>query len=129
VDPYSPGARAASIALRTAHLFAMAVFVGGVWLGVDDAALAPWRLGAVLTGFLLLASELSHGGGWFSQVRGLSTVAHVAALGLLAVGEGRLATALAVILGAAGSHAPKSIRKWSLWGRGSPVDEPERPRR
>ena len=129
MDPYSPVARAVSIALRAAHLLAMAGFVGGVQLGVDGASVAPWRLAAVLTGFLLLASELTHGGGWLSQVRGLTAVAHVAALGLLAVGEGRLATALAVVLGAAGSHAPKSVRKWSPWGRGAEADGPDHPRR
>jgi hypothetical protein len=124
VDPYSPGARAVGIALRTAHLFTMAVFVGGVWLGAADAALSPWRLAAVLTGFLLLASELSHGEGWLWQVRGLSTAAHVAALALLAVPDGsRAATALAVVLGAAGSHAPKAIRKRALFGK-SDVERP-----
>jgi hypothetical protein len=121
LDPYAPVPRALGIVLRTAHLFAMAVFVGGVWTGAADAALGPWRVAAVLTGFLLLASELTHGGGWLWQVRGLSTIAHVAALALLAVpGQDRTATALAVVLGAAGSHAPKSIRKRSLVGRGEP---------
>jgi hypothetical protein len=112
VDPYSRGARAVGIALRTAHLLAMAVFVGGVHLGVADAAVRPWLTGAALTGFLLLASELTHGGGWAWQVRGVAVLVHVAALALLAVGGlDRAAVTIALVVGALGSHAPKSIRR------------------
>ena len=116
MDPYSRGARSIGIVLRTAHLFAMAVFVGGVQLAAPAAAVQPWRTLAIATGVLLLGSELTHGlRSWPWQVRGLATVAHVAALGLLAVGGlERTATAFALVLGAVGSHAPKSIRKWSL---------------
>lgn len=115
-DPYGPGARLAGVLFRTAHLFAMAVFVGGVWLAAPADALAPWRTFALVTGVLLLGSEVSHEpAAWAWQGRGLAAIVHVAALGLLAV-DGRLATALALVLGAAGSHAPKSIRKWSLRG-------------
>jgi hypothetical protein len=116
MNPYSPGARAVGIALRTAHLLAMAVFVGGVVLAAPAAAVHPWRVLAVATGVLLLASELTHGArSWPWQVRGLATILHVAALGLLAVdGLERAAAFLAVVLGAAGSHAPRSVRKWSL---------------
>ena len=116
MDSYSRGMRTLGIVLRTAHLFAMAVFVGGVQLAAPAAEVRPWRALAVATGVLLLGSELTHGPrSWPWQVRGLATIAHVAALGLLAVnGAERTAVALAVVLGAAGSHAPKSIRKWSL---------------
>jgi hypothetical protein len=116
VDPYSRGARAVGIAFRTAHLFTMAVFVGGVFLAAPDAAVRPWRGLAVATGVALLASEVSHGARtWIWQVRGLAVLAHVAVLALLAVGGAdRAAAALAVVVGAAGSHAPKTVRKWSL---------------
>jgi multisubunit Na+/H+ antiporter MnhB subunit len=118
VDPYSPGARLVAILFRTAHLFTMAVFVGGVWLGAPGADLGPWRTMAIGTGLLLLATEVNHDRrNWLWQACGLAVVAHVAALGLLAV-SGRAATALAVVIGAAGSHAPKWLRKWSLRGTG-----------
>ncbi len=116
MDPYSRPARTLAILFRTAHLLTMAVFVGGVQLGVADAAVRPWRLLAVVTGIALLATEVSHGPrSWPWQVRGLAVLAHVAALGLLAApGAGRTATTLALVIGAAGSHAPKSVRKWSI---------------
>lgn len=122
MDPYSPPARFAGLVLRTAHLFAMAVFVGGVWLAAPAEAVAPWRTAAVGTGVLLLASEVSHDPRrWLWQLAGLAVVAHVLSLGLVAV-DGRLATALAVVVGAAGSHAPKRIRKWSIRGGGAKGD-------
>jgi hypothetical protein len=50
------------------------------------------------------------------QGRGVVTLLHVAALGLLFVpgASGRAATMLALALGSIGSHLPKSVRKWSL---------------
>jgi hypothetical protein len=116
VDRYSRGARAAGIVLRTAHLFTMAVFVGGVHLAAPDAAVRPWRTLAIATGVLLLGSELSHGPrSWPWQVSGVAVLVHVGALALLAVGGlDRTATALAVVVGAVGSHAPRSVRRWSL---------------
>ncbi len=117
MDPYSPGWRAAGVALRTAHLFTMAVLVGGVWLAAPGAALVPWRAAAVFTGLGLLASEVSHGPRtWPWELRGLAVMAHVAALALFAVRAGRTATLLAVVIGAVGSHAPKRIRSWSVRG-------------
>lgn len=118
-DPYAPLPRLLGILARTAHLFAMAVFVGGVWLEVPAAALGGWRAAAVGTGLLLLASEVSHEPRrWAWQASGLAVLAHAAALLLLAV-DGRVATGLALVVGAAGSHAPKRLRKWSL--RDEPV--------
>lgn len=113
MDPYAPTARLVGIVFRTAHLFTMAVLVGGVWIA-PGAELSAWRTLTIGTGLLLLASELSHDGArWPFQLCGLAVIAHVAALGLLSV-NGRLATALALVVGAAGSHAPKWLRKWSL---------------
>jgi hypothetical protein len=71
-------------------------------------------LATIGTGLLLLASEVSHDPrAWPFQVCALAVLAHVAAMGLMAVNH-RAATALALAIGAAGSHAPKRIRKWSL---------------
>lgn len=118
-DPYSRGARAVGIVLRTAHLFAMALFVGGLHLDAAEPVLRPWRIATVVTGIGLLATEMSHGRAWIHQVRGLTAVAHVAVLALLAFGGmGRPASTLALVLGAVGSHLPRSIRKFSVrYGR------------
>lgn len=118
-DPYSRGARAVGIVLRTAHLFAMALFVGGLQLDAAESVLRPWRIATVATGIGLLATEMSHGRAWIHQVRGLTAVAHVAVLALLAFGGmGRPASTLALVLGAVGSHLPRSVRKFSVrYGR------------
>lgn len=113
--PYSAGARAIAIALRTAHLFAMAVFLGGLQLASPDASLRTWRTLTVATGLALLASEASHGRHWIYQGRGVATLAHVGVLALLAVdGMGRSASTAALVIGALGSHMPGSFRKWSF---------------
>ena len=112
-DPYAPVPRLLGIVARTGHLFAMAVFVGGVWLEVPAPLLASWRTAAIGRGLLLLASEVSHEPRqWVFQMSGLAVVLHAAALGQLAA-DGRVATGLALVVGAAGSHAPKRVRKWS----------------
>jgi hypothetical protein len=113
-DPYSARARAIALALRTVHLGTMAVVVGGVWFAVPADALRGWIALAAVSGAGLLASEASHSRHWLYQARGLTAIAHVAALALLAAGWGRAAMAAALVLGAVGSHLPKKVRKWSL---------------
>jgi hypothetical protein len=113
-DPYAPLPRLLGVLARTAHLFAMAVLVGGIWVGAPRSVLTPWGVATIVTGLLLLASEVSHDPrAWPFQVGGLAVLAHVSAMGLMAVNH-RAATLLAVVIGAVGSHAPKRLRKWSL---------------
>ncbi|HEY6099362.1 MAG TPA: hypothetical protein VIW03_08030 [Anaeromyxobacter sp.] len=117
LDPYSGPARALNIALRTTHLGAMAVLSGGLALDVPAASL---RLSVILTvasGAALLLSELSHGRGWVTEGRGLLALAHVGVLGVLAAaGMTRAGAAAALVVGAVGSHLPRSLRRWSLRG-------------
>ncbi len=106
-------ARTVGIVLRTAHLGAMAVLMGGAWLGIPASALHAWLVATALTGVALLASEASHSRHWVYQGRGLLVLAHVGAAGLAqALGPGVMMAAL--VVGAVGSHLPKSIRTWSL---------------
>jgi uncharacterized membrane protein YjjB (DUF3815 family) len=104
-----------SIALRTAHLLAMAVFLGGLYADAPAPWLATWRLLTAATGAALLLTEVSHGRHWIVQGRGVATLAHVGVLGLLAVGGlDRAACTAALVIGAVGSHMPRSLRKWSF---------------
>ena len=106
-------ARTVDIVLRTAHLGAMAVLVGGAWYGVPASALRTGLLATALTGAALLASEASHSRHWIYQGRGLLVLAHLGAFGLAyTLGFGALMAAL--VIGAVGSHLPRSFRKWSL---------------
>jgi hypothetical protein len=113
------GARGVAVVVRTAHLGAMAVLVGGRHFGVTSPAVQPWQLLTAATGFILLAIEASHSRHWIHQVRGVAVLAHVAAAALVSAAPGatRPAIAAAVIIGSVGSHLPRTIRKWSLLRR------------
>ena len=105
--------RAVGIALRTAHLGAMAVLAGGAWYGLPSAELRGAVLATTLTGLGLVVSEASHSRHWVYQGRGLLVLAHVGAFGL-AVTFGPAALMGALAIGAVGSHLPKALRAWSL---------------
>ena len=115
LDPYSRSARTISVAVRTAHVGAMAVVVGGSHFSAPRASLGTWILSTVVTGLALLATEMRHSRHWILQGRGVIALAHLAPLALLAVdGMERAALAGALIVGAVGSHLPRSVRKFSL---------------
>lgn len=108
-------ARTIDIVLRSAHLGCMAALSGGVLFDAAPSALRPWLVLTVITGAALLLSELSHSRHWVYQGRGLMVLAHVGALGLLSWnGVSRAGAAAALVIGAVGSHLPKSVRRWSV---------------
>jgi hypothetical protein len=114
-DPYSAPARALNVALRTVHLAAMALLAGGLAYGVPAGSLRGAIAATVLSGAALLVSEMSHGRGWLWEGRGLLALAHVGLLAVLvAAGRPRAGAALALVVGALGSHLPRTLRRWSL---------------
>ena len=117
MDPYAPLPRSIALAARSAHLLAMAGYLGGRLAGRDRGS--RWRLATTLTGAALLATEISHSRHWPTEGRGLMAIAHI---GLLPLGHvhpraGVPVAIAALLVGAVGSHLPKSIRKWSLVDR------------
>jgi hypothetical protein len=120
VNPYGPAPRAVAIAARTAHLGAMAMYLGSRAFGAPDSATRRWRWATTVTGATLLATEIAHSpGNWPHQSRGVLTIAHV---GILPAGHLTPSMALpvavaALLLGAIGSHLPRSIRRWSVLQR------------
>jgi hypothetical protein len=115
----SPWERAIGVALRTAHLGAMALLVGAQHFAAPEASLRLWRILTAATGVALLVSEVSHSRHWIHQARGVITIAHVAVLASVLVwgGLGRSATLAALTIGSIGSHLPRAVRKWSLLRR------------
>lgn len=111
--------RAVNIALRTAHIAAMGILLGGHAFDV-----APDRLRLALgltigTGVLLLAVEAGPRLLWFHQGRGVMTLMKLALLCTIpAFWDYRLPILLAVIvLGSVGSHMPARFRYYSVFYR------------
>ncbi|MCG6954558.1 MAG: hypothetical protein LJF04_01085 [Gemmatimonadetes bacterium] len=111
--------RALNITLRTLHIAAMAVLVGGVAFDV-----APQRLSVdiwltVATGVALAAMEAGPRLTWFHEGRGVMTLVKVALLcAMPMVGTHRLPLLLVVIgIGSVASHMPRRFRHYSLLSR------------
>jgi hypothetical protein len=104
---------------RTSHLLTAATFAGGVLLGAAPERLRVWRKWTAATGGALLISEAAHSKNWPHQIRGLAALLHAALLfgARLGARTARAAVVAAVITGSTGSHAPKSIRRWSVVAR------------
>lgn len=118
--PAIPYARAWNIGMRTAHIAAIAVLVGGHAFDAPRAALARVLWLTIATGAALVFLE---GFGvrlrWLVQGRGLLVLAK---LGLLLVipfaWSARLPILLAVIvLASVGSHMPARFRYYSILDR------------
>lgn len=105
--------RSAEIAVRTAHVGAMALVLGGHHFGAASS-LRAWYVLTALTGVALLVSEASHSRHWIHQARGVVALAHVGVLALLAVAPAPVALAAALVIGSIGSHLPRTVRKWSF---------------
>lgn len=109
-------ARALNIALRTAHIAAMGVLLGGHAFGVEKERLILSLWLTIGTGAAL--GLLESGGRliWFHQGRGLMTLAKLALLcTVLFLWAYRLWIVLAVVVIASiGSHMPARFRYYSV---------------
>ena len=124
MNPYDPVPRSLAIAARTAHLLAMAGYVGVLLQGRREGR-DQWRLATTFSGAALLATEASHSRHWPYQGRGLLSIAHIGVLllGHFANRAGTPVAIAALVIGAVASHLPRSIRKWSLVHRRVVADE------
>ena len=109
-------ARAADIALRTAHVAAAGIYLGGVLFDVPAARLAPWLHAAVATGVGLAVSEFIYSRHWPYHGRGVMVLAKLALLGGVIIWpSARLWLLVGVmVLGSVGSHMPKRYRHYSF---------------
>jgi hypothetical protein len=113
------GRRAVSIALRTGHLLAVGVLLGGAVFEVAPARVAPWALAAVATGAGLVLLELVTTAAWVVTGAGLSTLLKLALLAGMALAprHGMLLLVLAVIVASVGAHMPSRFRHGPVVGR------------
>ncbi|WP_306598149.1 hypothetical protein [Geothrix sp. 21YS21S-2] len=111
-----PWARPFQVGLRTAHIMAMGLVLGGVALGAGHGRLKASIAATVVSGVLLFALDLAKGTTVIYQGSGVAVLLKLALLGLgNLVPQQRLgwylaATAVASI----GSHMPGNWRHFSL---------------
>ncbi len=112
-----PGIRWVRISLRTAHLIAMGLLVGGVAVGtpIDQLTLALW--GTLASGALFVGIELYQSLTFLVQVKGivvlLKLLLLVAAIGF--PGSALTLLIAAIVIGGLSSHMPGRYRHYSLW--------------
>jgi hypothetical protein len=111
-----PAERAIRIALRTAHIAAGGILLGGHFFGVEPARLMPWWRAAMATGAAFVAVELYGSGVWLVQGRGLLTLAKLALLALLPLFWKQRVWILLLVLGigSIGSHMSSRFRHYSV---------------
>lgn len=114
------GTRALSIALRTLHLAAFGILLGGHAFNAEAERLFPYLTLTILSGVGLITVEVCGVGFyWFFLGKGLMVLAKLALL--LAVPffwEQRLALLLVVVgIASVGSHMPARYRHYSILHR------------
>lgn len=109
--------RAWNIALRTAHIAAMGVLLGGHAFAVEPQRLYLTLWLTIGTGVALAALETGGRLLWFHQLRGVFTLAKLVLIALVPVfWRWRLPILLVVVvLAALGSHMPARFRYYSVW--------------
>jgi hypothetical protein len=108
--------RAWNIAMRTAHLAAMGILLGGHAFDVAPPQLVGALWFTVVTGIILGALEAGPRLVWFHQGRGLMTMAKLLLVACVPVFWAyRLPILLVVVaLGSVGSHMPARFRYYSV---------------
>jgi hypothetical protein len=98
--------------MRSLHILATGVLLGGYIFNQPAAVLEPWLIAAVATGLLLLAIDLHASTVVLFEARGIFLIIKLLLLLLLPVMWDLRVTILTIVLfiGAAGSHMPKRHR-------------------
>ena len=109
-------ARSLDIALRSLHIGAVGILLGGVIFNQPLDTLHYWGGWAVLTGLGLVATEVHHSWRWPYQGRGVMAMLHIGCVAVLHVWLHYAVQLMwaALIIGAVGSHMPRNLRHWSF---------------
>ncbi len=107
-----PLRRGVRIALRTAHIFSAGTLLAGYIFDQPASVLEPWLLGTVISGLLLLATDLHASFAVFFEVRGLGVLAKLVLLALVPLfWDARIWLLIAaLVIGAVTSHMPRKYR-------------------
>jgi hypothetical protein len=109
-------ARPVQLVLRSLHIAAMALVVGGLPFGADFQMLRRSILATVVTGVLLLAVDLAKDAAFLVQGSGIAVLMKLVLLGIgLLQPDARLPWYLAAtVVASIGSHMPGSWRHFSF---------------
>ena len=120
-----PGIRWLRIALRTAHLIAMGLLVGGVAGGASSSDLTAALWGTFLSGALFVAIELYQSVQFVFQVKGIAVLVKLLLLmGAVEWPESALPFLIAaIVIGGISSHMPGKYRHYSIL-HGRPLQGP-----
>ncbi len=112
-----PGwSRALDILLRTGHIGVAGILLGGAIFQASSPAVHQYAWLVVATGLGLVATELHHSLRWPHEGRGLLAMSHMLPVALLHLWPALCIELLwmALVVGAIGSHMPRTWRHWSL---------------
>jgi hypothetical protein len=111
-----PGMRWVRITLRTAHLIAMGLLVGGVAVGTPIGQLNPAAWGTLLSGALFVCLELYESWIFLVQVKGLAVLLKLLLLAGAMTFPGSALPLLvaAIVIGGFSSHMPGKYRYYSI---------------
>jgi hypothetical protein len=105
-----------SIALRTAHIAAVGILLGGHAFEVPAVRLLPWLYLSIISGAGLIGLELYSSCKWLYQGKGVLVLFKLLLIAAVAVfWKQRLWLLLAaLVLGSIGSHMPGRFRYYSF---------------
>ena len=112
-----PYRRSVRILFRTAHILAAGVLLGGYIFNQPSTILEPWLWGTVISGLLILATDIHASLAVIFEVRGIVILIKTILLFLATIfWENRvLFLILALVIGAVSSHMPKRYRHQLLF--------------
>ena len=103
--------------LRSAHLLAISILVGGVFFHVEKNLVTPWLIAAVITGLSMFLLDLYESGVALFEARGASVILKMGLLLCIPLVENSTQVfllILVIIFSAFISHSTKRIRHKNL---------------
>lgn len=123
-----PFRRGVRTALRAAHILTSGTLLAGYIFDQPAVQLELWLIGTVITGFLLMATDLHASLAVLCELRGLAVLVKLVLLVLVPVfWDARIALLIAaLVIGVAGSHMPSEYRHKVLLFRDHVVPDQRR---
>ena len=123
-----PFRRTVCTGLRTVHILTSGILLGGYIFDQPTVALEPWLLATVISGVLLLATDLHATAAVLVEVRGIAVLIKLVLLALVPVfWDTRITLMVAsLVIGSIVSHMPKRYRHKVLLFHGKIVVDERR---